>query len=161
MYHSITFGNKNTWDDWHLIPASRPVFAPPSVKFKYVDVPGLDGELDLTTVLSGVPLYTNRTGSLKFIVANDYLTWDETYATIMSYLHGQPMRAVLEDDFLFVYTGRFSVNEWRSDKQYSLIVINYSIDPYKKEMLLSPDDWLWDLFDFENGVVGEYIGGSL
>ena len=28
MYHSITIGDKNTWDDWHLIPATRPLFHP-------------------------------------------------------------------------------------------------------------------------------------
>lgn len=31
MYHSITIGEKNTWDDWHLIPTSRPLVNPPSV----------------------------------------------------------------------------------------------------------------------------------
>lgn len=29
MYHSITIGDKNTWDDWKMIPVSRPVVAPP------------------------------------------------------------------------------------------------------------------------------------
>ena len=44
MYHSITFDNeKNTWDDWHLIPSSRPLVAPPSIKSNYVDVAGVDG----------------------------------------------------------------------------------------------------------------------
>lgn len=28
MYHSITIGDKNTWDDWKMIPVSRPVVAP-------------------------------------------------------------------------------------------------------------------------------------
>ena len=32
MYHSITIGDKNTWDDWKIIPVSRPVVAPPVEK---------------------------------------------------------------------------------------------------------------------------------
>ena len=53
MYHSITIGTKNTWDDWHLIPKSRPLVNPPSVKTNVVDIPGGDGALDLSTALSG------------------------------------------------------------------------------------------------------------
>ena len=48
MYHSITIGDKNTWDDWHLIPATRPLFNPPTVKENMVNIPGGDGVLDLT-----------------------------------------------------------------------------------------------------------------
>ena len=32
MYHSITIGDKNTWDDWHMIPVTPPVIAPPVEK---------------------------------------------------------------------------------------------------------------------------------
>ena len=46
MYHSITIGSKNTWDDWYLIPSSRPVVNPPKPKTKYIDIPGADGHLD-------------------------------------------------------------------------------------------------------------------
>ena len=44
MYHSITFGNKNTWNDWHLIPTSRPVFGLPSLKKKTLDIQGGAGQ---------------------------------------------------------------------------------------------------------------------
>lgn len=132
MYHSITFGTKNTWTDWHLIPSSRPVFNPPPLKSKYVDIPGADGEVDLTELLTGSPKFGNRTGSLEFIVANDYLSWDVAYSTIMNYLHGQSMHAVLEDEPLYYYDGRFSVSEWRSDKNYSLITIEYVLAPHRQ-----------------------------
>ena len=72
MYHSITFGDKNTWDDWHLVPASRPVFLPPDVKTNYIDLPGADGHADATESLTGRVLYKNRTGSIEFYVMNGY-----------------------------------------------------------------------------------------
>lgn len=31
---SVTFGDKNTWDDWKIIPSIRPVFTPPKQKNK-------------------------------------------------------------------------------------------------------------------------------
>ena len=40
MYHSIAFGNKNTWDDFYLVPSTKPIILPPEVKTKIVDIPG-------------------------------------------------------------------------------------------------------------------------
>ena len=64
--HSVVFGNKDSWKDWHLIPSSRPVFVMPEVKTNFVDIPGSDGGIDLSEVLSGYPVYKNRNGSFKF-----------------------------------------------------------------------------------------------
>lgn len=135
MYHSITFGTKNTWDDWHLIPTSRPLFNPPSVKTNLIEIPGGDGALDLTTALAGRPLYKNRTGSLEFYVDNNFLDWTVLYSEIMVYLHGQKMRAVLEDDPSYYYEGRFAINAWKSNKERSSLVIDYDVNPYKKDIL--------------------------
>ena len=161
MYHSITYGEKNTWDDWHLIPSSRPVFNPPSTKTQYVDLPGGNGQIDLTEALTGYPVYENRTGSHEFYVENGYKEWDELYSEIMNYLHGKYMEASLEDDPDYVYVGRFEVNEWKSDKWNSVITIDYNVYPYKKERYSSLEDWLWDPFDFENGIIREHKGLSV
>lgn len=166
MYHSITFGEKNTWDDWHLIPASRPRFEPPPVKSSFIDIPGGDGSLDLSTALTGQIHYNNRTGKLSFIVANDYKDWTALYTEIMMYLHGRKMRAVLEDDPGFYYEGRFAVNTWESNAQYSTIVINYNVSPYKRDLNgKADDDWLWDPFNFETGIIRHYnnrtVNGTL
>ena len=131
MYHSITFGDKNTWDDWHLVPASRPVFNPPAVKTRYVDIPGADGSIDLTDALTGYPVYENREGTVEFIVVNDYGQWQDRYSEIMGYLHGRSMRAILEDDPGYYYEGRFAVDEWASEENWSRITIAYNLAPYK------------------------------
>jgi hypothetical protein len=164
MYHSITIGEKNTWDDWHLIPASRPLFNTPPVKLSLIDIPGADGALDLTDVLAGRPTYGNRTGSWTFYVENGFKDWTVLYNMIMTYLHGKYLRAVLEDDPTFYYEGRFSVNQWKSEKSWSQIVIDYNVAPYKK-YVAGNDDWLWDTFNFETGVIRQYknlvVNGSL
>ena len=76
MYHSITYGEKNTWDDWHLLPSTRPLFNPPPTKTKQVDIPGANGAIDLSESLTGYPVYENRTGSTEFYVANGYQDWN-------------------------------------------------------------------------------------
>lgn len=165
MYHSITIGNKNTYDDWHLISTSRILVNPPSVKTSYVDLPGGDGSLDLTEVLGGRPTYNNRTGSWTFYVLNGYQEWYELYSDIMEYLQGKELDAVLEDDPAYAYHGRFQVDAWRSDPTWSKIVISYNVGPYKMDVAGYGDNWLWDPFNFERDVIKSYknlvVNGSL
>jgi len=156
MYHSITIGNKNTWDDWHLIPATRPLVNPPTIKTNMINIPGGDGVLDLTESLAGRPTYNNRTGSWTFYVQNGFRNWFDLYSEIMAYLHGQEFKAILEDDPEYYYEGRFSVNQWKSDKDWSQIVIDYNVGPYKKNINRTGSDWLWDPFNFETGVIRNY-----
>lgn len=152
MYHSITFGDKNTWDDWRLAPSSRPVFNPPAQKTKTLDIPGGNGIIDLSQSLTGYPVYQNRIGSFEFYVMNDFKPWHIAYSDIMDYLHGKTMRAFLEDDPEYYYEGRFTVNTWNSEKDWSKIVIDYSVGPYKWSKLSSLD-WASDQFDIQNGAV--------
>lgn len=138
MYHSITFKPldattpKNTWTDWHMIPSSRPLFNPPPVKTKYIDIPGADGDFDISTLLTGRPVYGNRTGSFEFILTKYDVSWVKTYSDIQAYLHGKHLRATLEDDPLYFYEGRFAVAQWDSAADYSRITINYNVLPFKK-----------------------------
>lgn len=155
-YHSITIGDKNTWDDWHLISPSRPLVNPPTVKTVFVDLPGGDGSLDLTEVLAGRPTFQMRSGSWEFLVMNDYFEWQVLYSEIMAYLQGKELRAVLDDDPLYYYIGRFYVSAWRSEKNWSRIVINYILDPYKREVEDHREYWLWDTFNFETGIIQNY-----
>ena len=158
LRHSITFGDgtvvngkftgKNTWEDWHLIPSSRPVVAQAGVSTNFVDIPGrVDGPIDFSTYLTGAPQYGARSGSFEFLVDNDHEHWESIRTKIVNFLHGQRMKMCLEDDPGFYYEGRFSLNEWRSESWNSSIVINYAVGPYK--YYIHPTAWLWDPFNFE------------
>lgn len=161
MYHSITFGDgtlnqdgkfvgKNTWEDWHLIPSSRPTIAQAGVSTTFVDIPGRrDGPIDLSEYLTGGIVYGQRSGSFEFIVDNDHEYWITIQMKIAQYLHGKRMRMVLEDDPEYYYEGRFTLNDWKSESWNSKITINYVVGPYKYRI---KDDlpWLWDTFNFEN-----------
>lgn len=156
MYHSITIGSRNTWRHWHLIPSSRPLVNPPNVKAAFIEIPGADGALDLSDTLVGRATYGNRSGSWEFYVDNGYSDWATLYSEIMAYLHGQLLKAVLEDDPLFYYEGRFSVNQWNSDPYYSRIVIDYNVGPYKMYSITDGDRWEWDPFNFETDSIHSY-----
>lgn len=164
-YHSINIGDKNTWDDWHIVPSSRPLIAAPKVKTSFVSLPGGDGGLDLTEVLAGRPTYERRTGSWEFIVMNDYGDWASRYSEIMAYLQGKEYSIIFDDDPEYYYRGRLAVNEWRSEAYWSRIVINYNVDPYKRNTDGFGTNWLWDPFNFETGIIQDYrrlyVSGTL
>ena len=162
MYHSITFGDKNTWDDWHLIPSSRPVFSPPQPDIRLLNIPGKSGSLDVTELMGKQVVYADRTGSIEFHVDHEYWdSWIDCYQTVMNYLHGQKLAAYLEDDQAYYYEGRFSVNQWMSNANYSTIVINYVVSPFKMARYEYGDDWLWDPFNFETDSIHSLLGLSI
>ena len=161
MYHSIYIGDKNTWDDFHLVSTDRPTVVPPEVRTVYVDAYGIDGPLDLSTALTGGILYKNRVGSWTFTAVNSMYgvtdeSWEIRYHKLANYLHGKKFKIVLEDDPNYYYMGRLSIDEWKSGKNWSSVTINYTLEPYKYEKFSSLDDWLWDPFSFETGIVREY-----
>lgn len=138
MYHSVEFtvGSKtyNTWDDWYLVPSSRPVINPPEPKTFSVDLPGANGELDLTTVLTdGEVKFSNRTGDINFIVWNDKpYEWYELYSEISNAINGQyGTLCLVDDDSENHYEGRFKVTGWTSGSNYSSITIEYNLKPFK------------------------------
>lgn len=165
--HSVSFGDfvtrtsggstvqefqeiANTWNDWHLIPSSRPSVAHPTIVTKFIEIPGADGMLDLTDFLSGRANYGQRQGSLSFQVANNFEDWEIIRRKIVSTLHGKRLKMVLKDDPNYYYDGRYTVGNWESGASNSAISISYQLDPYKiriKEEGSTPT--LWDPFNFE------------
>lgn len=139
MYHSLIIGGKNTYSDFGLIPISRPVISPPEPKVSYLEIPGRNGVLDLTETLTGTITYENRQGSWKFLVDKNR-EWSKVYSELLSFIQGRFLRVILEDDPLYYYEGRLSVNEWSSEKNYSVMTISYNLDPFKYEVTEAKND---------------------
>ena len=164
--HSISFGEimldnstnlsvfevlANTWEDWHLIPSSRPSIVPPPVVTKYIEIPGSDGVIDLSEYLTGKATYGARNGSLSFVVDNDHESWETIRQNMINYLHGKKVKMRLEDDPYYFYEGRFTVGNWESGADHSSISITYNLDPFKYRIEATGSDYptLWDPFNFE------------
>lgn len=158
---TVDFTGRNTWNHYRLIPSSRPVINPPEFRSSFIEIPGADGLLDTSTTLSGGhPLYGRRKGDIEFYVTRDYdnyYSWAKAYSNIMAFLHGQTVKCILMDDPSFYYRGRMTVNQWRSEKDWSKIVLNYDFEPYKYAVFTTADRWLWDPFDFAEGVTTDPI----
>lgn len=171
MYHSIDFfyidpltnegGSKvNTWDDWGLVGSSRPTIAPPKPVTNLIKIVGATKFYNASEILTGYPTYESRTGSIEFIVLNDWNKpdakhWIDVYNEVCEYLHGHELCCVLEDEPEYYYTGVFSVNEFKSGEYNSNIVIDYELQPYKYNRDESNKGWIWDTMNFETGILTE------
>lgn len=156
---------RNTWEDWCLIPTSRPYVVQPPPNEAYLDIPGMNGQYDITDKLHNYPTYGMREGSWEFHIAHDKAAerlgvpedhvWHVLYEEIANYLHGQGLRCILEDDPWWYYDGRFKINAFKSSKVYSTITIDYKLEPYKWATITTGDSqWPWDPFAFTpNNIV--------
>ncbi len=154
--YCVTFGDKHSYRDWGLILKSRPVISPPIPKTLYVDVPEADGNLDLTESLSGEVKFENRKITCEFNVIEARKRWSTLYSTILNYLQGQKIRVVFDEDPNHYYYGRFTVDDWDSDKKTSILIITGEVEPYKHDLANSLEDWIWDTFNFETDYIREY-----
>ena len=166
MYHSINFKidgkTYNTWDSWRLIPHPRPSVAMPKVRTKYLDIPGMNGKLDISEILTGKPLYEDRTGSWEFYITRRPFEngtvhrWTTTWRIIAEALHGKRGTVWLEDDKYVSYEGRFSLGEkFNAQKDYSKITIEYTLRPRPIDTVpkTGTNGWLWDPFDFRSDQI--------
>ena len=136
MYHSVIFKNasgvtKNTWDDWQLIPTAKPTFPMPEFQGKYVDIPGRSGSIDMSEYLTNELTYSDRSGSFQFYALETADDWDYRCAEIGKFLHGQKVKAYLEDDPFYYYEGRFTVSEKKTDGQFPTLTLSFRVQPYK------------------------------
>lgn len=166
--HSISFDGKNTWDGFglNMIPNTRPLVNPPEPKTERIDIPGGNGSINMSRLLNNYTVFKDREGSWEFTLTDyynqyDYLNkdqkrWARVFSQIMNYLDGRERKVVLNDQPNFYYVGNVHVNKWDSDVHWSKITLDYTLDPFKYELTASDEDWLWDPFCFEDGIIREY-----
>lgn len=158
MVYGVTFGDKHSYKDWKLLLGSRPEVSPPLPKFNYIDIPGGDGILDLTEALTGDIQYQTRKLEFTFLTLKARRKWHSLYSELQGCLHGERMKVILDEDPAFYYIGRVKVDKWKSSEKFSTIVVSAEVDPYKYELASSLEDWEWDSFNFEEGIIREYKG---
>ena len=127
----VTFGAKHSFNDMGLMLKKYPEISPPSPVVKQVEVPGMDGLLDISKILTGYLLYKRRTIRMEFSILGPREEWPEKHSEIMDALHGEEMDIVLDDDPDYFYTGRLSVEAFDPEKVTSGVTITMDAEPYK------------------------------
>lgn len=150
----VQFGEKHSYRDWKLMRTEKNI-GMPAIKKDLIEIPGADGTLDFTESLTGDVKYDNRRLEFSFFVDESYKKWYSLVSEISNYLHGRRMKIILDDDIGFYYIGRAQVDEFKSNRNIGIITIVCDVEPYKYDVTSSDEDWLWDPFSFEDGIINE------
>ena len=150
----------HTWKTWGLVPEARPFFPPPQRKKTELDANGINGKIDISKSLIGIPLYENREASWKFYVTDFFdrttnirdsddadvsdnvgdpikasilQTFSEKYTQLLTVLNGREVAVVLDEDPDYFYKGFVDVETWESPNDDSLngITLRCDVFPYK------------------------------
>lgn len=160
---TVTFGTKNSYDDFGLILTDKDIGFP-EPKLEKVDVIGADGVIDLSEVLNDDIKYKTRKLQFTFTVLKGNKYWASTVADIANYLHGKKLRIQMDFDPAYYYTGRCKINSFKTSKKLCTITIDAECEPYRLDINGNGEKWLWDTFSFQNGFIkvnAVTVNGSL
>lgn len=127
----VMFGKAHSFYDMRLWMTKYPAISPPTPKARFVDVPGKDGALNMSRVLTGHMQYERRTIQLEFVIMEPRETWPEKHSEIMDALHGLDTSIILDDDPEYMYTGTLMVSGYDPQKVTSGVTITANVEPYK------------------------------
>lgn len=126
----VLFTHTHSFRDLDLILAPFTP-APAPVKTNYIDVPGMDGDLDLTEA-HGETKFGSRNFTFKFTInPASEMTFDEKVMQVSNALNGRERQIILDRDNEYYWWGRLTVNEYLQDKKLGQIVITAKVEPYK------------------------------
>lgn len=151
----IGYGGHHTWDDWEAYWTGVTIGAP-DVETYYVNVPGRMGNIDMSEALTGAPVYKDREVDIGLTYPGSGAYWHEEYSDIMEQLHGVAGQLILDSDPGYYYDGRSAVSSERLDSTAASFTISSECNPFKWEINDSLGDWLWDPWNFIDGVIREY-----
>lgn len=108
-------------------------FSPAEHRTQFVEVPGRDGELDLSTALTdGAPRYGNRTLTATFERSDGTrMEREAAINTMVNWLDGWRMDIVLPDDDLHYITGRVHVAKNYNDPAHAMVTVTAVCDPWR------------------------------
>jgi len=153
--HGALIGDKHTWRDWRLVPKNKLVVAKPDLPDNGITVPGRNGDIYSRKAMTGDVVYGTRKGTWEFRVENRNST-AVVYSEILDYIHGQELTVILDDDRYFYYKGELQVDDWTPEQVRDTLRLHYKLQPFKMERDSSLEPWLWDPFDFEQGIIRDY-----
>lgn len=126
----ILVDNKSLETNYHLLVEGISISSP-SIKKVTMDIPGADGELDLSNWPLGRPAFENRSIQINCSAWGDYDTWLTFASEISNFMHGKVHRIVVSTDPEFYWKGRLHVENSKSGQNFNDVTITGEIEPYK------------------------------
>lgn len=131
MERFFLFDNINTFYDWNLILTAKDI-TPPEPKYKFINLDGMSGSLDLTEALTGKVEYNDRT--IKASFWTDVGTRADREALLQEItrtLHGRKIKIIEPDDPEHYYLGRLKITSKKNILPYAEFSIEATCEPWR------------------------------
>lgn len=158
MATGVSFDGVHSYGEWGLKLKDVSIGFPEE-KQAFVDVPGMNGQLDLTDAQNGGVAYGMRTLEFTFDARDcNYLNWTWLVSKVARAIHGGKKKIVLDIDPDYFYVGRCSINTKKTDEIFAEIAVTCKCEPFKMTGTSENGEWLWDPFSFIDGVIRDTAG---
>jgi len=148
-------GAFHSFRDLNLLPAEPPDFGSPPYDGSTTKVPAANGRLDWTEYF-GFVTYDNREAVLRYYVSGSEARRASILDRAMNILHGRTAKIQADESPGFYYQGRLSVEPLEHAQGASILTVTGDLEPFKYALITAGQDWLWDPFSFETGVIRGY-----
>lgn len=118
-------------EEFGLVWTNDSVLSPPEAMTNMVSVPGMDGALDLTEVLTDDVVFGMRNDEYVFYV-RDGEDFERVKTRLCNFLHGRSVDYELSVDPGYTYHGRWVCESYFSRLNYREIKFNVTANPYKR-----------------------------
>ena len=154
IYVEDTDKTFHTLDDWGFALGNNNYISDPEMETNYIDVPYRDGLIDVSTAMTGRPVYKKRQLSFELGGKSERLFWDSLISRLRNNIHGRICQITLDNDPTHYWRGRVYLQNFDRFRELGTFTLNIpNAEPYKYNKLTSTDSWLWDPFNFLTDMI--------
>lgn len=130
MDRSVKVGSIHCRDDLDLVMTGKDLGSP-EPKRDLLEVPGMDGVIDQSTILTdGDVKFNNRKMTIYLVALNSQSEFAMLRQVMLNSIHGQRLKIVFDEDPTFYYFGECKVY-FKEKPKVLEITIEVDADPYK------------------------------
>lgn len=130
--YACTINGKHTYYYYGLYVTNTAPIAPPEVRTQYIEVPGRNGNIDLTDALTGRPVYGDREITLELGGKKPAGEWPGFFSRFLADVHGKKVEIVFDNDPGCYYVGRAIVSgAYERGNEIARFTVTVTAEPYK------------------------------
>lgn len=157
-FEVVASGNTYKLSDFGLTLTDSLKKAMPSVQSYSVNIPGRNGALDLSEALTGSPVFGDRQITYTIGGLKETGEWIRQISSLANAIHGKRVKVYESDDPGYYWVGRMAVQTSLPSRSARIASFDciLTAEPFKWEIQDSTEDWVWDTFDFDEGIARSY-----
>lgn len=152
--NGATINGKHTYRDYHMIIGNTDIVGEPQPYTKYIEIP-YGKPIDITEFYGEVT-YINRELLIQIGALKDTKKWNQFMSEMYRDIQGKTVIVILDCDPDWYYTGRAFVEDFSRNQELGRFTIRVDADPYKYATVASDEEWVWDTFSFDEGIIMNY-----